>query len=435
MTAPIPPLWIAAPPEVHSTLLNFGPGAGLVAQGGLSWGTHTAMYTTAATELTEILHEAGVNYAGPSAAKFIAAHGPMLTWIGMVIAKSTVAAEAHTTVTAEYEAAQLAMPTMPELLTNHFVHGVLVGTNFFGVNTIPIGLNEADYDRMWILAANVMTGWDAGSTGAVDSIPPSTPSPILLLPGVGEAGSAAADAAAQPLMAEGAAGGVLMNGADVGSTKQLVGKIATSPLSLDNALRQPNGESGQAQGMQPENIASSGMQQVGSMIPQAVQGATSALQGGPQQLLSQAPQLVSQAPQALGQMLGQFGGSGLGSGSQPASVPVGFAGTGAIRGFNPAGLTSLAGGAYGSGPTKPLLPSTWGTPSTSAELSNNLARGIPGTPPAMAGAGASTGAGGGMMGAGAGRRNSKSQRVTTYGSSESAEDDADTATTQGRGHY
>jgi PPE-repeat protein len=67
------------------------------------------------------------------------------------------------------------------------VHGVLVATNFFGVNTIPIGMNEADYIRMWNQAADTQSTYDGVTAMAVDSIPDTPPSPITLIPGVGEA--------------------------------------------------------------------------------------------------------------------------------------------------------------------------------------------------------------------------------------------------------
>ena len=180
MTAPI---WMAFPPEVHSTLLSSGPGPGPLLAAAATWSSMSTEYASAADELTGLLGAVqGSAWQGPSAEQYVAAHAPYLGWLYESAAKSTAAAALHETTATAYTAALAAMPTLPELAANHAIHATLLATNFFGINTIPIAVNEADYARMWLQAAETMTTYQVVAESAMAAVPATTPAPTILAP-------------------------------------------------------------------------------------------------------------------------------------------------------------------------------------------------------------------------------------------------------------
>jgi PPE-repeat protein len=175
------PAWMASPPEVHSALLSSGPGAGPMLEAAQAWHVLSIGYVEAAEEARQLLAsiQAGL-WEGAAAESYMAAHAPFLAWLHQAGADSAATAEQLGAAATAYGIALATMPSLAELAANHTVHGALIATNFFGLNTIPIALNEADYARMWTQAAATMSGYQAASTAALAATPRTAPAPRIV---------------------------------------------------------------------------------------------------------------------------------------------------------------------------------------------------------------------------------------------------------------
>ncbi|MBB2769850.1 MULTISPECIES: PPE family protein [Mycolicibacterium] len=362
---PLPPTWTALPPEVNTGRLMAGAGPAPMLQAAAGWEALAVLLETQADELAASLANLSSMWTGTASERAVAATMPMVLWLRTTSAQAMKRALQAANQANSYTLAMATTPPLPEIEQNHITHAVLEATNFLGVNTVPIGVNEFDYFvRMWNQAAGAMDVYQAETQMNLlfEPIPPMTP---IVIPGVGESTGAAAVAQAGARAPMGVARNGLIAKASATAKMESVGLNAGRAMAQGNMAAQraqgavQKGE--QAAHQQPQDqVLQQGVQmgvqmagQVGSMVAQVPQQFGQMVQT-PMQMLTQPLQQVSSI---FGQMGGGLGGEkaqiGL-IGAAPFSNHPLAGGSGASSGAGLVRAASLP-GAGGTAARTPLM--------------------------------------------------------------------------------
>ena len=164
----------ALPPEVNSTRIYTGPGAGPMMAAAAAWNNLAAeLNSTAAAAQSVISTLADDEWRGPSSAAMATASAPYLQWLQTTSAAAQQAANQAMASAAAYEAAFGMTVPPPLVAANRAQLAALVATNLLGQNTPAIAATEAHYGEMWAQDAAAMYGY-AGSSASAGRLVPLT---------------------------------------------------------------------------------------------------------------------------------------------------------------------------------------------------------------------------------------------------------------------
>jgi PPE-repeat protein len=197
----------ALPPEITSSLMYSGAGAGPLMAAATAYANLSAEVSATANQWESIISLLTTeNWTGGGSAAAATAAQPIVTYLTDTATALEQAATQATASAAAYEAAFAATVPPPVIATNRATEAALVATNVLGQNTPAIAALDAQYAAMWVQDATMMATYQASSTAA-SALTPVTPLTTTTAPGAQSLATANALAApaAQPLAAAAAA--------------------------------------------------------------------------------------------------------------------------------------------------------------------------------------------------------------------------------------
>lgn len=364
----------AAPPEVNSAIVHGGAGP-------LSWEEAALAYAAAAIQdeanaatLTHILAQVQTGWEGAAAEAATAQLEPLIAWFHELAVNGT-ATQAQITAAATAIAGAIELcPEPVTVQTNRDIWVALASTNFFGQNSPPMGVQDAEYIVFWLDAAFQRATSDVEAEMAAGALQPWEPPPVPV--NIGALGSstmnAMASAASAPAMAmdvvwrrgNDAAWDMILGAGAAGDAAQMAGDSRPRTSAMANAVQQKSHADTNSNPFSQADQLGNGAQQAGSMSQMSGMFSSMASAGpqAAQGVMSPATQVVQGPMQGFSSVLSPLmnsassGAGGAGMGSNLPMVPMNFAtGTGNLA----AGITrpaGIGGGGFGGGAGGLRLP-------------------------------------------------------------------------------
>lgn len=154
---------VLAPPEVTSTLIHSGPGAGSLLEASGAWQrlgieleNSAAVYASSLSSLIESWH-------GPSATAMVQAVQPYLIWLRTTAQQAQQLATSTEAAATAFTAVHSAVVSPSVVAANRTRLAQLLATNRFGQNTAAIAATQGEYETMWANNSAALSNYQAAS--------------------------------------------------------------------------------------------------------------------------------------------------------------------------------------------------------------------------------------------------------------------------------
>ena len=159
--------YLFSSPEVNSTRMYAGPGAGSLLTAAGTWDAVSAELSTTAEGYTSVLSNlTGLEWLGAASRAMMASAAGYIRWLQTTSEQAKQTAMQARTAAAAYEQAYAMTVPPTAVAANRSRLMTLIATNYLGQNTSQIAQTDAQYADYWAQDATAMSNYDTSATSA-----------------------------------------------------------------------------------------------------------------------------------------------------------------------------------------------------------------------------------------------------------------------------